>query len=55
MYLQASNYTGFFEHLIAPGHTIHHFSNDLHDLEVRSCDDCNFLVLKKEEARLWLK
>ncbi|KIZ01707.1 hypothetical protein MNEG_6255 [Monoraphidium neglectum] len=29
---QASNLTGFYEHLLAPGHTVEHFSNSLHDL-----------------------
>lgn len=33
---QASNLTGFFEHLMAPGAAVEHFSHDMHDLPVRA-------------------
>eukprot|EP00200_Dunaliella_tertiolecta_P003997 CAMPEP_0202353124 /NCGR_PEP_ID=MMETSP1126-20121109/9021_1 /ASSEMBLY_ACC=CAM_ASM_000457 /TAXON_ID=3047 /ORGANISM="Dunaliella tertiolecta, Strain CCMP1320" /LENGTH=545 /DNA_ID=CAMNT_0048945431 /DNA_START=75 /DNA_END=1709 /DNA_ORIENTATION=+ len=33
---QVSNFTGFFEHLIAPGHSLHQFANDLSDLEEKA-------------------
>jgi hypothetical protein len=36
--MQASNFTAFFEHLVAPGHLVEHFSNDLDDLLVRVTD-----------------
>jgi hypothetical protein len=32
---QASNLTGFFEHLAAPGPVVHHYAHDLSDLPVR--------------------
>jgi hypothetical protein len=37
--LQASNFTAFFEHVMAPGATLERFSNDLSDLKVlRMCE-----------------
>lgn len=48
---QASNLTGFFEHLMAPGHALEHYSHSLHDLPVRA--EALLAEWRRDPTRLW--